>query len=126
VGSLVREGVVVSLHSDNPVAPPVPLAEAWSAVTRRGLYSGDRVWAPAEAVTPEQAMRMITIDAAYTLGVDDLVGSIEPGKLADFVVLGDDPQKVPKLKMKDVPVVATILGGKVITVEETRKPRIPR
>jgi hypothetical protein len=126
VGSLVREGVVVSLHSDNPVAPPVPLTEAWSAVTRRGLYSGDRVWAPAEAVTPEQAMRMITIDAAYTLGVDDLVGSIEPGKLADFVVLGDDPQKVPRLRMKDVPVVATVLGGRVITVEETRKPRLPR
>lgn len=123
VGTLVREGVVVALHSDNPVAPPMPLTEVWSAVTRRGLYTGAREWAPAEAVTAEQAMRMVTIDAAYTLGVDDLVGSIEPGKYADFVVLGDDPLTVPKLGIKDVPVVATVLGGRVIPVSSTKSQR---
>ena len=123
VGTLVREGVTVSLHSDNPVAPPFPLTEAWAAVTRRGLYTGDKLWAPAEAVTPEQAMRMVTIDAAYTLGVEDMVGSIEPGKWADFAVLGDDPLTVPKLGIKNVPVVATVLGGRVIPVSSTKAPR---
>ncbi|MEI8358832.1 MAG: amidohydrolase [Deltaproteobacteria bacterium] len=123
VGTLVREGVTVSLHSDNPVAPPFPLTEAWAAVTRRGLYTGDKLWAPAEAVTPEQAMRMVTIDAAYTLGVEDMVGSIEPGKWADFAVLGDDPLTVPKLGIKNVPVVATVLGGRVIPLSSTKAPR---
>ena len=78
---------------------------------------------PAEAVTPEQAMRMVTIDAAYTLGVEDMVGSIEPGKWADFAVLGDDPLTVPKLGIKNVPVVATVLGGRVIPVSSTKAPR---
>ncbi|MFM7735201.1 MAG: amidohydrolase family protein, partial [Alphaproteobacteria bacterium] len=123
VGTLVREGVVTALHSDSPVAAPVPLHEAWAVVTRRGLYSGDRVFAPAEAVTAEQAMRMVTIDAAYTLGVEDLVGSLEPGKFADFAVLGDDPLTVAKEKIKDVPVIATVLGGRVIPVAETKQER---
>ena len=101
----------------------MPLHEVWAVVTRRGLYSGNQVFAPAEAVTPEQAMRMVTIDAAYTLGVEDLVGSLEPGKFADFAVLAEDPLAVPKERIKDVAVVATVLGGRVIPVSETKQMR---
>jgi len=123
IGTLVKEGVVTALHSDSPVASPMPLHEVWAAVTRRGLYSGNHVFAPAEAVTPEQAIRMVTIDAAYTLGVEDLLGSLEPGKFADFAVLAEDPLAVPKERIKDVAVLATVLGGRVIPVSETKQMR---
>ncbi len=79
--------------------------------------------APAEALPVGEAMKMVTINAAYTLGVEDKVGTIEAGKYADFVVLGDDPQTVPAVKITDVPIVATILGGRVIPVSETCRPR---
>jgi predicted amidohydrolase YtcJ len=121
IGTLVREGVVVSLHADTPVAPPRPLEEVWIAVNRVGALSG-KVRAPDERVSADQALRMITIDAAYTLGVDDKVGSIETGKLADFTVLDADPREVEPMAIRDVPVIATILGGRVIMTSETRKP----
>ena len=114
---------MVSLHSDNPVAPPKPLTEVWAVVNRLNLYTGEQKWAPAQAVTAEQALRMVTIDAAYTLGQEDIIGSIEPGKFADFAVLDDDPMTVPSLKIKDIAVAATILGGRIILVSETKKPR---
>jgi predicted amidohydrolase YtcJ len=123
LGTLVRSGIVTSIHSDAPVSAPVPLKEAWTAVTRKDVYSDGKVWAPAEAVTASDAMKMITINAAYTLGVEDKVGSIEAGKFADFAVLGADPQTVPAIKIKDVGVYATVLGGKVIPVSATKKPR---
>ena len=123
VGYLNKIGVVVSLHSDNPVAPPRPLTEVWSVVNRLGLYTGDKQWAPAEAVSVADAMKMVTINAAYTVGIEDKVGTIEAGKYADFAVLGDDPQTVLPMKIKDVPVIATVLGGRVIPVSETKKER---
>jgi predicted amidohydrolase YtcJ len=123
VGELVREGVPVALHSDTPVTPPAPLTQAWAVVNRQGLYTGNKKWAPAEAVTPEQAMKMITIDAAYVIGLESKVGSIEPGKYADFTVLAADPVAVPKEKIKDVPVIGTVLGGRYIPVSETKRER---
>lgn len=123
LGTLVRNGIPTSIHSDAPVSAPAPLKEAWTAVTRRDVYKDGRVWAPAEAVTAMDAMKMITFDAAYTLGVEDKVGSIEAGKFADFTILDDDPLSVPAIKIKDVAVHATVLGGKVIPVSETKKPR---
>lgn len=123
VGQLVREGVPVTLHSDTPVTPPSPLTQAWSVVTRQGLYTGNKKWAPAEALTPEQAMRLVTIDAAYAIGLESKVGSIEPGKYADFAVLGADPVSVPIEKIKDVPVIGTVLGGRFIPKSETSRER---
>jgi predicted amidohydrolase YtcJ len=119
--SLIDQDIVVSLHSDTPVGIPSPLLEVWTAVNRIGFTSG-KVRAPAERVDVARAMKMVTIDAAYTLGVEDNVGTIEAGKLADFAVLGDDPQTVDPLQIKDIPVVATILGGKVILTADTRHP----
>lgn len=123
LGTLVKSGIVTSIHSDAPVSAPVPLKEVWTAVTRKDVYSDGKVWAPAEAVTANDAMKMITINAAYTLGVEDKVGSIEAGKFADFAVLDTDPQAIPAIKIKDVGVYATVLGGKVIPVSETKRPR---
>ena len=123
VGQLVREGVPVTIHSDTPVSPPGPLTQAWAVVNRQGLYTGNKKWAPAEAVTAQQAMKMITIDAAYVMGLESKVGSIEPGKYADFTVLGADPVSVPKEKIKDVRVFGTVLGGRYIPVSETSRER---
>jgi predicted amidohydrolase YtcJ len=64
-------------------------------------------------------MRMVTIDAAYVIGMENKIGSIEPGKYADFTVLAADPMTVPKEKIKDVKIIGTVLGGRFIPVTET-------
>jgi len=112
--TLLAAGVPTSLHSDTPVAPPEPLKEVWMVVNRLGL-SG-KVHGPAERITVAQALRMITIDAAYTLGVDNKIGSISPGKLADFTVLTMDPYGVPKENIKDIKVWGTVVGGKIYPI----------
>ncbi|MBA1447067.1 MAG: amidohydrolase family protein [Chromatiales bacterium] len=116
--SLVDAGVPTSMHADTPVAPPFPLEEVWIAVNRFGL-SG-KVLAPEERITVAQAMRMITIDAAYTLGMEDRIGSIAVGKYADFAVLEEDPYKVAPQKIRDIKVWGTVVGGKVYPASEIR------
>jgi hypothetical protein len=116
--TLVDAGVPTSLHTDTPVAPPVPLEEAWIAVNRFGL-SG-KVRGPDERIPVDQALRMVTIDAAFTLGVEDKVGSIAPGKYADFAVLTQDPYVVPSEKIRDIKVWGTIVGGKAFPASEIR------
>jgi predicted amidohydrolase YtcJ len=120
--TLVDQDIAVSLHSDTPVGVPSPLLEVWIAVNRIGFDSG-KVRAPAERVDVARAMRMVTVDAAYTLGQEDNMGSIETGKFADFAVLDADPQEVDAMKIKDIGVVATILGGRVTLTADTRKPQ---
>jgi predicted amidohydrolase YtcJ len=116
--TLLDAGVPVSMHSDTPVGTPDPLEWVWIAVNRFGL-SG-QVRGPSERVTPLQALRMITIDAAYTLGIEDKVGSIAPGKFADFAVLEEDPLTVPVETIRDVKVWGTVLGGKILPASEIR------
>jgi len=121
MASLINQDVNVALHSDTPVGVPSPLLEVWIAVNRIGNLSG-KVHAPHERVLdPYKAMKMVTVDAAYALGIEDRVGSIETGKFADFVVLDADPQAVDPIKIKDIGVVATILGGKTTLTSETRQ-----
>ncbi|HEV7732643.1 MAG TPA: amidohydrolase [Candidatus Binatia bacterium] len=117
--TLVDSGVATSMHTDTPVAPPLPLEEMWIAINRRGL-SG-QVRGPDERISLEQAMRMVTIDAAYTLGVEELVGSIAPGKYADFAVLDQDPFDVPSEKVRNIRVWGTVLGGRVLPASEIRR-----
>ena len=71
--TLVDQDIAVSLHSDTPVGVPSPLLEVWVAVNRIGFDSG-KVRAPAERVDVARAMRMVTVDAAYTLGQEDNIG----------------------------------------------------
>ena len=122
MATLLKQNVVVSLHSDTPVGVPSPLYEVWTAVNRIGELSG-KTHAPAERVRDvERAMRMVTIDAAYTLGVNDRIGSIEAGKYADFVVLDKDPQEVGRKTIKDIKVIATITAGNAMLTSQTRNP----
>jgi predicted amidohydrolase YtcJ len=66
-----------------------------------------------ERISVDDALRAITLGAAYTLKMDHLVGSIEVGKFADFAVLDDDPSRVAPARLKDVRVWGTVLGGRV-------------
>jgi hypothetical protein len=108
--TLRANGVLTAMHTDTPVAPPHPLECMWIAVNRLGL-SGTRVLGEAERVSAYDALRMVTIDAAASLGVDDRVGSIRAGKLADFTVLADNPLKVDPMKIRDIAVWGVVIGG---------------
>jgi len=71
------------------------------------------VLAGEERVAPEEAIRMYTLNAAYASFEENLKGSIEPGKLADFVVLAADPCEVPADEIRNIRIEMTIVGGKV-------------
>jgi predicted amidohydrolase YtcJ len=109
--SLVDAGVPTTLHSDSPMGPPRPLEWVWIAVNRPSIES-NKILAPAERVTVEQAMRMVTIEAAFHLGMENKIGSIEAGKFADFTVLEEDPFTVDPMKIKDIAIWGTVLGGR--------------
>ena len=108
-GSMLRAGMRVSFHSDFMMAPTEPLLLAWCAATRR--TASGAVASPAECLTLEQALRGITIDAAWALGIDHEIGSIVAGKLADFTVLEDDPFELGVDRLKDVRIAGTVFEG---------------
>ena len=112
LGSLQRAGATFALHSDYNlvVAPMHPLTAAWIAVNRLAV-DGKTVVAPGECISVDQALRAITVDAAFVLNKDDKLGSIEAGKHADFVVLDDDPYEANPLHLKDISIRGTILAG---------------
>jgi predicted amidohydrolase YtcJ len=106
-----REGVRFSVHSDASVTPLGSLHTMWCAVNRV-TATGD-VLGPAERIGVDQALRAVTVDAAHQLRMDHEIGTIEAGKLADFVALGDDPYDVEPIALKDIAVHGTMVGGEV-------------
>ena len=110
-GSLIRNGIRVSFHSDFMMAPTEPLTLAWCAATRT-TRSGREVCLQ-EQLTLEEALRGITIDAAFALHLDHEIGSIVAGKKADFTVLEDDPYELGVKRLKDVRVAGTVFEGEV-------------
>ncbi|MEU8138767.1 amidohydrolase [Streptodolium elevatio] len=107
--SALGAGVRISLHNDGTVTPPDPLGNVRTAVTRR-TESG-RVLATHETITVEQALRAQTLDAAWQLHADDVIGSLTPGKYADLVVLSADPRDTAPEAIGDIAVRATYLEG---------------
>jgi predicted amidohydrolase YtcJ len=112
IRSLLDGGLTVAGSSDSPVVPDNPLVGVCAAVTRRA-ESGQRLL-PEEGVPVASALAMYTTSAAYASFEDSIKGDIAPGKLADIVVLSDDPTKVPPEQIKDIKVEMTILGGEVV------------
>ncbi|WP_394212018.1 amidohydrolase [Enterovibrio calviensis] len=113
--SFIDAGGILSLHSDAPMAPSQPLVLAWSAVNRIGL-SGETVMGPQERITVDEAMRAITIDAAYTARLEDKIGTLDVGKYADFTILDSNPYLVEPEAIKDINVEATVYRGVPATV----------
>ena len=83
-----------------------------TAITRK--TEGGQVFGPAEKVSREEALRMVTIDAAWFSFDEKKVGSIEVGKLADLAILTDDLMSCPEDKIKDIRSRLTIVGGKIV------------
>ncbi len=108
-------GVPLAIHSDAPVTPLGPLFTAWCAVNR--MTSSGRVLGEAECISVEDALRTITLGAAYTLKLDSEIGSIEVGKRADFAVLEDDPTTIGGDRLRDVRVWGTVQGGRVFAAD---------
>jgi len=112
LSTLIKNGVAVAGSSDCPVVPANPILGIYSAVTRK-TEAGDFVL-PDEQITPLEALKLYTQDAAKATSEESVKGSIEPGKLADLVVLSGDPTKLPVNEIKDIEVEMTILDGEVV------------
>ncbi|MFO1116157.1 MAG: amidohydrolase [Beijerinckiaceae bacterium] len=104
-------GVPLAIHSDAPVTPLGPLFTAWCAVNR--VTASGRTLGAHEKISVDEALRTITLGAAWTLKLDGEIGSIETGKRADFAVLQDDPTEIGAARLKDVRIWGTVQGGRV-------------
>lgn len=105
-------GIAFSLHTDAPVVPPSAMHAWWSAVNR--VTRSGQVLGPDQRISPETALKAITLWPAWQHHDEDRKGSITPGKLADLVILGADPTAIDPMKIKDVQILETIKEGKVI------------
>lgn len=108
--SALQGSLRISLHSDWNVTPIEPLRYIEDAVTRVMNEGGD-VFFPDERIPVEAALRAVTLDAAWQCRMDDIVGSLEPGKLADMVVLEQDPTAVSPTQISHIKVSETWLAG---------------
>ncbi|MEL7156359.1 MAG: amidohydrolase [Actinomycetota bacterium] len=109
-GTALREGVPFSIHCDAPVTPMGHLHTMWCAVNR--VTPSGRVLGAEERISAHDALRAVTLGAAWQLKLDHEVGSIEAGKLADFTVLADNPLTVDPMAIRDIEVWGTVLGGR--------------
>jgi hypothetical protein len=107
--SAARRGIRFTIHCDAPVVPMEPMRLVWSAVNRK-TRSG-HVVGPAERIGVRQALRAVTIDAAWQHFEEAEKGSLEPGKLADLVILSENPLEAEPAELDAIRVFATIVGG---------------
>ena len=112
--SVVDHDIPLSYHSDLPMGPSDPLYLAWCGVNR--ITPSGRLAGPEQRVSVDQALRAITIEAAYSWRKETELGSIAPGKIANFTVLEADPYAVPPETLKDVPIWGTVFEGRLFPV----------
>jgi hypothetical protein len=113
--SFLKAGVIVDFGTDFPVVTLNPMVGLYMAVTRRTSDGKNpNGLEPQEKISIEQAIKCYTLNSAYAEYQENKKGSIEPGKLADLVVLDKDILTIDPVKIKDVKVAMTVLGGKVI------------
>jgi predicted amidohydrolase YtcJ len=113
--SLLDSGATIAFGSDWFVAPATPLEGIYAAVTRRTLDGKNPDgWVPEQKITVEEALKAYTINAAYASFEEDIKGTLEPGKLADFVVLDRDITAVDPVEIWDMKVQQTWVGGKKV------------
>ncbi|CAI8380245.1 MAG: N-substituted formamide deformylase [Hyphomonas sp. TMED17] len=110
VGSLSRAGSIIALHSDAPLAPPDPLRAGSVHMTRETREGG--IYVASEALTPQQALEAVTINAAYILGLEQEIGTIEAGKRADFTILEANPLELAAQDWPAIGVWGVVLNGR--------------
>lgn len=115
IASADKLGLKYTNHSDATVTPIDPLFTMWTAVNR--LSKENKIIGAEEKASPYQALKAITHNAAYQLFEENNKGTLEVGKVADFVVLDKNPLKVKPMQIKDIKVVQTIKNGKTIYQE---------
>lgn len=112
---VIESGNVIIGGSDAPVELVNPYHGLYAAVTRQGRDGQpDGGWYIGEAMTREEALKAFTVWTAYGQFEEDIKGSLEAGKLADFVVIDRDYMKCPANEIKDIQALTTVLGGEVI------------
>jgi hypothetical protein len=112
VRTYLDAGLPVSSGTDAPVVPYPPLWTLYHFVTRDTITGG--VMGRNQRVSREEALRMATMGNAWLMFEEDSKGSIEPGKLADLVVLSEDPLTCPEPRLRDAQVMLTMVGGRVV------------
>jgi predicted amidohydrolase YtcJ len=115
MGDVEKAGISYSYHSDMPMAPGQPLLLMWSGVNR--ITNDGNVRGPEQKVSGLGALKAVTIEAAYSLQMEDDAGSIVPGKLANFTILAENPLTVDPVKVKDIAVWGTVSEGRVLPVK---------
>ncbi|MCE5244253.1 MAG: amidohydrolase, partial [Desulfobacteraceae bacterium] len=120
----VDRNMVWTGHCDSQVFPHNPLLVMWSQVNRKSFYDrdvftteykiGEKYRSVDQRVSAEEALRAVTINAAYQEFQEKITGSIEAGKRADFVLLAEDPLAVEPMHIKDIKVLETIVGAKTV------------
>lgn len=109
IGTFHREGIKVAGGSDAPVSNPNPLIGIYSAITRKSEMG--QVLLPYEAISPIQALKIYTINSAFSSFEEREKGSIEVGKLADLVLLSQNPTRISPEGIKEIKVEMTMIGG---------------
>lgn len=109
----VDNGIMFANGADGPISYHAqPILQIYGSVTRNTGWGGSL--GAEQGLSRQDAIRSVTINSAYTSFEENVKGSIEPGKYADFVVLSDDIMRVAALDIKDVKIVATVLGGRTV------------
>jgi predicted amidohydrolase YtcJ len=115
MGDVERAGIHYSYHADMPMAPAQPLFLMWAGVNR--ITNNGNLRGPEQRVSRLGALKAVTIEAAYSLRMEKDVGSIVPGKLANFTVLSDNPVTIDAIKIKDIKVWGTVHEGRLLPVK---------
>lgn len=123
--TVLDKGGIIIGGSDAPVEKVNPFHGLYAGVTRMtraGEPEGG--WYPEQKVTREEALRAFTIWAAYGQFEEDLKGSLEPGKLADFIIIDRDYMTCPEADIKDIQVLATYVGNELVYTKDTSAPTV--
>lgn len=114
MGTMVAMGIRVNLSQDYPSAPINPLPHLHAAVTRSNIGEDEILGSEKDKLTVAQAIRAYTLDGAYALGADAYSGSLEVGKVADFVVLDRNLLEIPEDDIVETKVLKTVMDGHVV------------
>jgi predicted amidohydrolase YtcJ len=112
IGSLCASGLTVAGSSDTPVVSLNPLAGIYAAVTR--TTEPGQSLLPEEGISSSEALKLYTLNAAYASFEENIKGSITGNKLADLVILNDDPTEVPPEEIRTIEVAMTVIDGKIV------------